>query len=340
MALFGNAYISKNAVNHILFPSFTSFPFFLSSFLSIIFAFLTVCSLLSLNIFAFFAICFTFLTICSVSSSSSSSSSVIFAFLTICDIIKQTIQGARILLTWVVFSKTAMVCSQTQKKRVIDKIIKESVLQFYRPNNMFLCACVLLWLIFAAVFQSFITTVHRKQVTNALSAKRGKVIDFAQEGVTTAFRLFPPQGHTSLPDEFHTASVSALIQGTDPLLFMHNFYFDENYNTIVRMHFQNSFMMTNLKAIKNVSCVAGAAMYCALFKQGRTHLETQLFSGRAHIKKFRGILAAIDGLTGAEKDDFEEFLHYVLAIGLSQTRGNGEEEESELWGKHMGIMEQ
>jgi hypothetical protein len=46
------------------------------------------------------------------------------------------------------------------------------------------------------------------------------------------------------------------------------------------------------------------------------------FGGRAHHTKFKDILAAVDGLTGAEKDDFEAFLHYALAVGPSQTRGN------------------
>ncbi|KAG2040940.1 hypothetical protein BDR03DRAFT_1007710 [Suillus americanus] len=149
------------------------------------------------------------------------------------DIIKQTIQSARVLVTWVVFSKAAMMYSSKQKRRIIDRIIKESVPQFYRPN------------------------------------------DFAREGVTTAFRLFPPRGHTSPPNEFRITRVSALIQGADPLLFMHDFYFDENDAIIIRARFQNPFVMANaihfvwywgntsfldtasskLKAIKHVSVI-------------------------------------------------------------------------------------
>jgi hypothetical protein len=157
------------------------------------------------------------------------------------DVIKQTIKGARVLVTRVVFSKTAMMCSRKQKSRIIDNIIKESVPQFYGPNGMFSSARVLLWLIFAAVFQSFITTAHRNQVANALSAKRGKMIDFAREGVTAAFRLFPPQGHTSPPDKFRIASVSTLIRGADPLLFMHDFYIDE-----VCQYFYILYLLTNI----------------------------------------------------------------------------------------------
>lgn len=243
------------------------------------------------------------------------------------DVIKQTTQSARVLVTRVLFSKAAMMCSSAQKKRIIDKIIEESVPQFYGPN---------------AVFQSFITTAHRKQVTNALSAKRGKMIDFAWEGITTAFRLFPPRGHTSPPGEFRIARVSALIQGADPLLFMHDFYFDENDTIIVRARFQSPFVMANvihfvwywgnasfldtssskLKAIKYVSCVAAAATYCALYEQGGACLNTDPSGGRAHHTKFKDILAAVDGLTGAEKDGFEEFLRYILAVGPSQTRNN------------------
>ncbi|KAG2751000.1 hypothetical protein P692DRAFT_20952608 [Suillus brevipes Sb2] len=130
---------------------------------------------------------------------------------------------------------------------------------------------------------------------------------------------------------------------------MHDFYIDENNNTIVRTRFQNAFVMANvihfvwywknvsfldvssskLKAIKNVTCVAGAATYCALFEQGRTRLETEPFGGRAHNTKFKEILAAIDGLTGAEKDGFEAYMHYVLAIGPSQMRGNGDTSSDE-----------
>ncbi|KAG1742147.1 hypothetical protein EDB19DRAFT_1827799 [Suillus lakei] len=240
-------------------------------------------------------------------------------------VVNQTIQGARVLVTRVVFSKNAMMCSRKQKKRIIDKVIEESVPQFYGPN---------------AVFQSFITNAHRKQVGNTLSAKRGKIIDFARGGICNAFRLFPPRGHALPPDQYRIARVSVLIQGTDPLLFMHDFYFDENDIIIVRARFQNLFVMANvihfvwywgnasflnrssLKAIKNVSCVAGAATYCALYEQGRAQLDIEPFGGRAHNTKFKEIVHAVDGLTGAEKNDFEQYLQHMLDIGPSQTRGN------------------
>ncbi|KAG1870898.1 hypothetical protein F4604DRAFT_1926467 [Suillus subluteus] len=124
-----------------------------------------------------------------------------------------------------------MMSSRAQRKRMINEIIESSVPQFYRPN---------------AKFQSFITNAHRRQVGNTLSAKRGKIAEFAREGVCHEFQLFPPQGHPSLPTQYRIDRVSLFIHGADPLMFMHDFYFDENDNLIICARFQNKFVMANV----------------------------------------------------------------------------------------------
>ncbi|KAG1882720.1 hypothetical protein F4604DRAFT_1678228 [Suillus subluteus] len=230
------------------------------------------------------------------------------------EVIVQTIKGA----------KNAMVYSRKEKKEIVDKAITESVPQFYGPD---------------AVFQSFITNAHRKQVGNAFSAKRGKMVDFAQDGACDAFQLFPPQGHSSPADQYRIARVNLIIWGADPLMFMHDFYIDENDNIIVHARFKSRFVMANvirfmwywsnasfldtssLKTIKNVLGVAGAATHCALCEQGMAQLDMDPFGGKAHHDKFKEIIEALDGLTGAEKTDLEQHLRYILEIGPSQARG-------------------
>ncbi|KAG1869860.1 hypothetical protein C8R48DRAFT_671083 [Suillus tomentosus] len=241
------------------------------------------------------------------------------------DDINHAMGGAKVLITRLLFSRNAMVHSRQKKRRFVDKAIEDSIPQFYGPN---------------VVFQSFITNAHRKQVANALSAKRGKIIDFARDGVCDAFQLLAPRGHSLPPTQYRIARVSRLIQGADPLLFMHDFYFDENDNIIVRAKFQNRFVMANvirfvwywgstsfldtssLKAIKNVVGVAGAATHCALYEQAKVQLDIDPFGGKAHSDKFKEIVGAMDGLTGAEKIELEAHLQYVLEIGPSQARGD------------------
>ncbi|KAG1877841.1 hypothetical protein DFJ58DRAFT_720606 [Suillus subalutaceus] len=73
--------------------------------------------------------------------------------------IVQTIKNAKVLITRVVFSKNAMVYSRNKKKEIVDKAITESVPQFYMSDDEFMYHLdyTLFWLIFTAVFQSFIT---------------------------------------------------------------------------------------------------------------------------------------------------------------------------------------
>ncbi|KAG1837948.1 hypothetical protein C8R48DRAFT_680181 [Suillus tomentosus] len=241
------------------------------------------------------------------------------------DNINHAMGGAKVLIMRLLFSRNAMVYSRSKKRRFVNRAIEDSIPQFYGPN---------------VVFQSFITNAHRKQVANALSAKRGKMIDFARDGVCDAFQLLAPRGHSLPPTQYRIARVSRLIQGADPLMFMHDFYFDENDNIIVRAKFQNRFVMANvirfvwywgstsfldtssLKAIKNVVGVAGAATHCALYEQAKVQLDIDPFSGKAHNDKFKEIVGAMDGVTGAEKIELEQHLQYILEIGPSQARGD------------------
>ncbi|KAG2143842.1 uncharacterized protein EDB93DRAFT_1105168 [Suillus bovinus] len=169
--------------------------------------------------------------------------------------------------------------------------------------------------------------------------KKRRLIDKAIEDLIPQF--YGPD------DQYHTARINSLIWGADPLLFMHNFYFDENNNIIVHAKFQNRFVMANairfvwywgytsfldtsslkpIKPIKIIIGIAGAATHCALYEQARAQLDIDPFSGRAHSDKFREIIRVMDGLTGEEKIELEQYLQYVLDIRPSQVRG----EESSL----------
>ncbi|KAG2084185.1 hypothetical protein BD769DRAFT_1397704 [Suillus cothurnatus] len=214
---------------------------------------------------------------------------------------------------------------EKKKRRIIDDVIQESVLQFFGPN---------------AVFQEFITSARHQVISNAISTRHRKMVEFTCEGVCDAFQLFPPQGHALPADQYRTARVGLFIHGDDPLMFMHDIFFDENGNMIIRAKFQSHFVMANviqfvwywgyasflgkspLKAIKYIVAVAGTATHCVLHEQGKHSLEIDPFGGQIHQSKFNEIIDVIDHLTPAEKAEFEQFLQYVLAIGPSQARDN------------------
>ncbi|KAG0700277.1 hypothetical protein DFH29DRAFT_1056258 [Suillus ampliporus] len=237
----------------------------------------------------------------------------------------EMVQVAKVKVAQIIFTKYAMAYSKRQRKQLIDKVIEDSVLNQFGPN---------------VKFQTFITNIHHEQVQNALSAKRGKIIEFAQEGVCNVFQLFPPQGHPTPPEPYRTARINHFTLGMDPLLFMHDVYFDENNNIIIRTKFQNRFIMANiirfiwywghesnlgpspLTTIKYVLAVAGAATSCALCKQGKGVLELDPFGGQIHYEKFKQITSAFHNLTPAEKVDFERYLQYMLDIGPSQKRSD------------------
>ncbi|KAG1819060.1 uncharacterized protein BJ212DRAFT_1479180 [Suillus subaureus] len=147
------------------------------------------------------------------------------------EVISQTMKSAKVLVTQVIFSKNAMVCSKKKKWHIIDEVIRESVPQFFRPN---------------AVFQEFITSACHQVVSNALSTRRRKMVKFTCEGVCDAFQLFPPQGHALPADQYCAARVNIFIHGDNPLMFMHNIFFDENGNMIIRTKFQSHFVMANV----------------------------------------------------------------------------------------------
>ncbi|KAG2345290.1 hypothetical protein BDR05DRAFT_946810 [Suillus weaverae] len=92
-------------------------------------------------------------------------------------VIKQMIKSAKKSVTGVVFSKYAMLCPQKRKRQLLNNVIKESVPNLFGPN---------------VKFEDFITTTHRRMISNTLSAKHGKLIDFICEGVCHTFQLFPP----------------------------------------------------------------------------------------------------------------------------------------------------
>ncbi|KAG1780066.1 hypothetical protein EV702DRAFT_1043424 [Suillus placidus] len=228
------------------------------------------------------------------------------------EVIKQTIEGAKVLATHIVFSKCAMVCSKQKKRHIIDRVIKYSVPQFFGPG---------------AVFETFITSEHRAKVANALSAKCGKLVDFACHSVCDAFDLFPPRGHILTAEQYRTNRINRFIHGNDPLLFMHDVFVDVNNNINVRTKFQSRFVMTNiirfiwywgntsfiqkapLKALKHVLAVASAATHCALHEQGNNLLEVNPFGGQAHERKFDEIVDAIEDLTPAEEVELDAYLH-------------------------------
>ncbi|KAG1877840.1 hypothetical protein DFJ58DRAFT_720605 [Suillus subalutaceus] len=165
------------------------------------------------------------------------------------------------------------------------------------------------------------------------------MVDFVWDGACDAFQLLPPQGHSSPADQYRIARVNLIIQSADPLMFMHNFYIDKNNNIIVHTRFKSRFIMANviwfmwywsnasfldtsfLKTIKNVLGVAGAATHYTLCEQEMAQLDMDPFGGKAHHDKFKEIIQAFDGLTGAEKTDLEQHLWYILEIGPSQAQG-------------------
>ncbi|KAG0693788.1 hypothetical protein DFH29DRAFT_881176 [Suillus ampliporus] len=226
----------------------------------------------------------------------------------------QVIQMAKIMVAQIIFSKYAMAYSRRQRKRLIDKVIKDSIPNEFGPD---------------VVFRGFITNVHCKQVRNALSTKRGKITDFAREGACDTFQLFPP--------------INRFTLGADPLTFMHDVYFDENDVIIIHAKFQNRFIMANvicfiwywglasflgtspLTSIKHIVAVAGAATHCTLHEQGKGHLELDLFGGEVHHRKFKDITGAFDSLTPAEKDEFEKYLHEYTMRSLDEREGTGEQ---------------
>jgi len=103
--------------------------------------------------------------------------------------------------------------------------------------SVFILYILLRLMIFAAVFQEFITSACRQVISNAISTRHGKMVEFAHEGVCDTFQLFPPQGHALPADQYCTARVGLFIHGDDPLMFMHDIFFDEVCQTFLVSNF-------------------------------------------------------------------------------------------------------
>ncbi|KAG1790058.1 uncharacterized protein HD556DRAFT_1446411 [Suillus plorans] len=127
--------------------------------------------------------------------------------------ISDAVKGGKVLIGRVMFTKHAM--TQKRKKRVtqFEDAIKDSMPRCLEAD---------------VVIENFITNAHRRQVSNALSSIRGKIAQFARDGVFVSYKLFPPQGSTVAAAQRHRiAMVNKLIRGIDPLLFMHAYSVDE-----------------------------------------------------------------------------------------------------------------
>ncbi|KAG2065060.1 hypothetical protein BDR04DRAFT_1122123 [Suillus decipiens] len=160
-----------------------------------------------------------------------------------------------------------------------------------------------------AVFQHFITNKHHRVISNVLSAKHRKMVNFSCDGVCDAYILFPPRGHALPPDQYCTMRVDCLIHGSDVLIFMHDIFFDENRFIMVNIiQFiwywgHASFLGDSpFKTIKHIFFV----------DSGRPSLEVNLFGGQVHENKFDEIKRVIQKLPPAEKSKFEQYLQLII----------------------------
>ncbi|KAG1853236.1 hypothetical protein C8R48DRAFT_675903 [Suillus tomentosus] len=243
------------------------------------------------------------------------------------DNINDAVKGGKVLIARVMFTKHAM--TQKRKKCVtqFEDAIKDSMPRCLEAN---------------VVIENFITNAHRRQVSNTLSSIRGKIAQFARDGVFMSYKLFPPRGSTIAAAQTHRiAMVNKLIRGIDPLLFMHAYSVDEHGNITIDAKFQNAFIMAGvvrfvwcegreaflgaspLKAIKYVMASVGSGTHCALQEQHSAVITVDAFGGQHHEEKFKEIVQAFDDLTDEEKLELESYLQYVLDVGPSQA-GNGE----------------
>ncbi|KAG1886384.1 uncharacterized protein F5891DRAFT_989057 [Suillus fuscotomentosus] len=241
--------------------------------------------------------------------------------------ISDAVKGGKVLIGRVMFTKHAMM--QKRKKRVaqFEDAIKDSTPRCLEAD---------------VVIENFITNAHRRQVSNALSSIRGKIAQFARDGVFVSYKLFPPRGSTIAAAQRHCiAMVNTLIWGIDPLLFMHAYSVDKHGNITIDAKFQNAFIMAGvirfvwregreaflsaspLKAIKYVMASVGSGTHCALQEQRSAVITVDTFGGQHHEEKFKEIVQVFDDLTDEEKLEFESYLQYVLDVGPSQA-GNGE----------------
>ncbi|KAG1888868.1 uncharacterized protein F5891DRAFT_1199150 [Suillus fuscotomentosus] len=242
------------------------------------------------------------------------------------NIIGQTMKMATWLVTHELFEEQAMAINKAAKKIMLNRVIQDSVPRCFGPNT---------------TFQEFITNKHRKEVANALSSTRGKLIKFMRDSVLHAYRLFPPQYSNAPAVIFHKHMIEKITRDADRLVFMHIYTFDQNGCVEIKVKFQNFFIMANvicftwshlrheflsemeeeqLKHLKVIWALTGAATFCGLDEQFEDELKVESFGGMVVNRKFLSILAAINNLTGDERVEFDDFLRYMLVVGPSQAR--------------------
>ncbi|KAG1867444.1 hypothetical protein C8R48DRAFT_771937 [Suillus tomentosus] len=150
----------------------------------------------------------------------------------------------------------------------------------------------------------FITNKHRKEVANALSSTRRKLIEFTQDGVFHMYRLFPPWYSNAPAVVFRKCMIEKIMHDADGLVFMHIYTFDQNGRVKIKAKFQNFFIMANvirftwshlhheflgeteeeqLKRLKVIWALAGAATFCGLDEQFEDELKVESFEGWSSI---------------------------------------------------------
>ncbi|KAG2148852.1 hypothetical protein DEU56DRAFT_909166 [Suillus clintonianus] len=195
--------------------------------------------------------------------------------------IEHAVKGAKVLIAQVMFTKHAMTQKAKTRLAQVEDAIKDSTRCLEDDVTV----------------ENFITRVHTRQVSNTLSAIRGKVVQFSRDGVFLSYSLFPPRGSITTAKDYHITTVNKLIRGADPLLFMHAYFVNEHGDLIVTAKFQNVFIMASvvrfvwhagreaflgkspLKAIKYVVALVGSTAHCALQEQRSLVITLNAFSG-------------------------------------------------------------
>ncbi|KAG1802615.1 uncharacterized protein HD556DRAFT_1437682 [Suillus plorans] len=147
------------------------------------------------------------------------------------NIIGQTMKTATQLVTRELFEEQAMATNKAAKKIMLNQVIRDSVPRCFGPNM---------------TFQEFITNKHCKEVANALSSTRGKLVEFARDGVFHTYRLFPLQHSTAPAVVFRKRMIEKIMCDADGLVFMHIYTFDQNGCVEIKAKFQNFFVMANV----------------------------------------------------------------------------------------------
>lgn len=159
------------------------------------------------------------------------------------DIIAQTIKSAMRLVTRELFGRGAMTIDKHAKKVMLCKVISDSVPRCFAPNGSFPNTSMISYTdcFVSATFEEFITANHMRDVANALSVTRGKFVEFARDGVFSAYRLFPPQHSTTPPKVYRQRVIKKITTEADELVFMHIYTFDQVISLRVFLMFNSQF---------------------------------------------------------------------------------------------------